>query len=449
MNRRVTGGVIAFAVLGAAFQTLPAAPAHAQAMVRDAEVEHTIREWARPLFAAAELDPSNVRIHLVLDPGVNAFVAGGQRVFLYTGLLLAAETPMQLLGVIAHETGHVAAGHLARTHAALRQASARAVLGFLLGAAAIVAGAPDAGAAAILGGQQAAERAVLSYSRAQESTADVAAVRLMLSVGYPPGGLVDFLEVLAGRERLLDPRPNPYTRSHPLFPERIAAVRAAAAAAGPAALSTPQGWTQTWDRLQAKLYGFVEDVNRVLRRYPLSDTSVLARVARAVAFEQAGRLNDALSEIDALLAVLPNDPYLWELRGQALLHYGRVGESIPAYRLAVDLLPGEPQFRVGLATALVAAENQALLPEAIRNLTAALSEDRTSATAWRQLALARGRSGDTGQAALATAEQNLVGGADSLALRFAGQALQLLPKGSPGWLRAEDIRITVLNRAER
>ena len=443
MNRRLSRRALGLATALAI--ALPAAAPHAQTLIRDAETEHISREWAKPLFAAAGLDPEVVRIHLVLDSGINAFVAGGQRVFLYTGLLLAAETPLQLLGVIAHETAHIAAGHLIRTQEALRDANAQAIAGFLLGAAAAVGGAPDVGAAAILGGKQAAQRSFLRYSRAQELAADLAATRLMRRAGYAPVGLLEFMEVMAGGARL-EIRADPYLRTHPVFPERIAALRAAVESAGPADTSTPVGGAETWARLQAKLFGYVEPIERVLRRYPPTDSDVPARVARAVAYDRAGRLDDALAEIDALQSELPDDPYIWELHGQVLLQHGRVGESIPSYRRAADLLPQEPQFRVGLAAAQIAAEDPTLLAEAIGHLTAAVSEDRQYATAWRQLAIAHGRSGDLGHSALASAEQYLLAGDLRRAQGFVEQALRLLPRGSPGWLRAQDMKNTAEDR---
>lgn len=435
--------VFALAVVVAGLQPPLSSPSLAQALIRDAETEHISREWATPLFAAAGLDPAFVEIHLVHDDRINAFVAGGQRVFLNTGLLLAAETPMQVLGVIAHETGHLAGGHIARTQEALRNANAQAVAAFLLGAAAIAGGGGDAGAAVILGGRQAAERSLLNYSRAQESAADLAGVRLMAAAGYSALGIVEFIEILAEQEGLLESRRDPYLQSHPMFPDRIAALRAAAEAQPNADTPTPEGWDDAFARVQGKLYGYLETPARVLRRYPLTDESVPARYARAVSYDQAGRLADSLAEIAALLVAAPDDPYFLELHGQVLLQHGRVADSLAPYQRAVDLAPNEPQIRAGLAAAQIATGDAGLLPAAIANLQAALAVDRRYAEGWRQLAVAHGRNGDIGQSALASAEQHMLAGRASEALRFAQQALRLLPTGTPGWLRAQDIENAV------
>ena len=446
MTRRILRSALALTLLAALFQAAPAANARGQTLLRDAETEHISRQWAAPLFEVAGLDAASVQIHLVLDPGINAFVAGGQRVFLMTGLLLEAESPLHVLGVIAHETGHIAGGHIARTHNALRAASAQSIAALLLGAAVAAGVDSNAGLAVMLGGNEAASRNFLLYSRAQETAADLAAVRILSEAGISPSGLLEFTEMLA-QDGLLESRRDPYLRSHPVFPERLATLRSAVAASALAGAPTPAGWDETFARLKAKLYGYVETPARVLGKYALTDTSTPARYARAVMFDQAGRLDDSLTEIEALLATAPNDPFFLELAGQVLLHHGRVDQALVPYRRAVELLPDEPQLRVGLASAEIATGEPELMADAIHHLTLALQHDRELTEAWRQLAVAYGRTGELGLSSLASAEQHMSRGGTEDAQRFAAQALRRLPEGTPGWLRAQDIETALENRS--
>jgi predicted Zn-dependent protease len=415
-------------------------PAHGQGLIRDAEIEHISRAWATPLFAAAGLNPTDVDIYLINDPTINAFVAGGQKVFLNTGFLLAAGSENQIMGVIAHETGHLAGGHLARTHEALRTANVQTIMAFLLGAAAIAGGIPgDAGAAVVLGGQQIAERGFLQYSRTQESAADQAAFDLVTAIGQPTTGLVEFLQIVAREDGLLQGRGDPYTRSHPLFPNRIAALSARIAEANPGPLLPPLVSEADFDRLQAKLAGFLQPTDRIFERFPPSDTTVPARYGRAVALHRSGRLDESLAEIALLLEGSPYDPYFHELMGQVLMERGRVAESLAPYARAVELAPDQPLLHLGLASAMIATETTELLSDAIRHLDLVTTIEPHNASAWRQLAIAHGRSGDLGESALASAEQYLALGMVRNTLQFADQAINRLAEGSPSWFRAQDI----------
>jgi len=416
-------------------------PAHGQGLIRDAEIEHISRAWAAPLFAAAGLNPADVEIHLINDPTINAFVAGGQKVFLNTGLLLAANSEAQIMGVIAHETGHLAAGHLARTHEALRTANVQTIMAMFLGAAAIAGGVPgDAVAAIVLGGQQIAERGFLQYSRAQESAADQAAFDLITAIGQPAIGLVEFLQIIARKNGLLQDRGDPYTRSHPLFPDRIAALSTRIAEASPRDLQPPLVSDADFDRIQVKLAGFLEPTDQIFDRFPPSDTSVPALYARAVALHRAGRLDESLAEIATLLEGAPDDPYFHELLGQVLMERGRVAESLVPYARAVELAPDQPLLHLGLASAMIATETVDLMADAIRHLDIVTTMEPHNPSAWRQLAIAHGRSGNLGESALASAEQYLALGMIQDTLRFADQALNRLAEGSPSWFRAQDIQ---------
>ncbi len=418
---------------------LQALAADGGGLIRDAEIEHNTRVLAAPIFAAANLDPTVVEINLVDDPRINAFVAGGQRVFLNTGLILAARDPLEVAGVIAHETGHISGGHLARTQQALAGATAQSIVAFILGAAAIAGGAADAGAAIVLGGREAAERSLLRYSRTQESAADQAGLSLLIKAGYSPRGLISFMELMAQQDGLLESRQDPYVRSHPVFPERLAALRERAAAAGPER-PLPPGTVEAFARTQAKIFGFTQPLGATLRKYPLTDTGFAARYARSIAYHRAGRIDESLAELDALVAAQPNDAYVQELRGQILLEHGRVADAIEYYTRAVALAPMEPLIRIGLGSALVATEDPTRTATAIDQLRTAVNQEPRNADGWRVLAVAFGRAGEVGQASLASAEQNVLVGNSREALRFAEMAIRRIDSGSPGWLRAQDIK---------
>ena len=412
-------------------------------LIRDAEIEHISRTLATPIFVAAGLDPAAVEILLVADNRINAFVAGGQRVFLNTGLLLAVRDPLEIAGVIAHETGHISGGHLARTQQALQAATTQSILAFLLGAAAMVGGAADAGAAVVLGGREMADRTLLRYTRSQESAADQAAVTLLVKAGYSPRGLISFMELMGQQEGLLEARQDPYVRSHPMFPDRASALRERAGTAEGRPL--PAEITDGFPRLQAKILGFTQPLGAVLRKYPLTDTSIPGRYARAIANHRLGRLDEALREIDAVIALDAQDVYALELRGQILLEHGRVVDAVDLYGRAMVLAPNQPLIRVGYASTLIATNDAARTPAAIDALRTALDQERTNGDAWRLLAEAFARTGDIGQASLASAEQHMLAGNAKEAQRFAEQALRRLDSGSPAWLRAQDIKRSAEN----
>lgn len=408
-------------------------------LIRDAEIEHIIASYTMPLSRAAHLDPAAVEVHIINDPTLNAFVIGGQRVFIHTGLLMRAESPNQIIGVIAHELGHIAGGHLARTQEALSNATTPAILSMVLGAVAIAAGQGQAGVAIIAGGQHIAQRNVLQYSRTQESSADQAAISYLDETQQSARGLVEFLEILGDQEALLSINQDPYARSHPITQERIGALqRRVDQSPYRDRLDEEQAMRQ-FRRMQAKLVGYIEGLRQTLRDYPESDTSVAARYARAVAYFRKPDLEKAMIEVDSLIAEAPDDPYFHELRGQMLFEHGRIAGAVESYTQAVKLLPDEPLLNLALGQAQVALEDPAVLPEAIEKIRRAVSGDPQNPTAWKYLAIAYGRNGDLGHSAMASAERALLIGSLENAKRFAVRAQKILDRGSPGWLRAQDI----------
>jgi predicted Zn-dependent protease len=422
---------------------LPAAAQQARPslqLIRDAEIETYIRDMAKPIFEAAGLEDSAVRIILIQDPTLNAFVAGGQNLFLYTGTLLAVTTPEQLMGVIAHETGHIAGGHLVRSTEALRNATIQQIIATVLGAVAILGGGGQAGAAVMMGGAQIAQRSFLQYSRTQESAADQAAVSFLDKLHITSRGLGEFLQLIERDQLRLRSNQNPYVYTHPLTPERVAALETRTNQSPYLDSAAAPKYVEMLARIQGKLRGYIDNPEVTLRRTSSKSTMVADRYARAVALYRKPDMPAFVAEIDALLASYPNDPYLLELKGQGLLENGKVAESIEPYTLAVKYAPGEPLIRVGLASAMIATEDPKLADQAISALEIATRDDPDNSMAWYQLAIAYGRRGDIGLAALASAERFLLTGKLDDAFQQAQRAEQLLPAGSPGALRAADVR---------
>jgi predicted Zn-dependent protease len=414
-------------------------------LIRDAEVESIIRAYATPLFQAAGLNPQAIDVYLVNDSGLNAFVLPGLDMFINTGLLIRADSPLQVIGVIAHETGHIAGGHTVTRSDSLRRARQGVIISYVLGlAAAIASGRPELGQAVIAGGQDIALKGLLRYSRGQESAADQAAVRLLNGTGQSPRGLLEFLSILSDQEVLLSSNQDPYLRSHPLTRDRIGFLQEQTRLSPYGQARANSGFVEMHARLRAKLIGFLEPRSRVLQRYPPEDLSLPARYARAIARYRDSDLDGALAQIGALIAEHPDDPYFHEVKGQMLFENGRIVEALPAYETAVRLLPTAPQLRLGLAQVQLEANGVGLNgPElnarALGHLTEVLRYEPNNAFAWRLTAIAHGRNGNVGMTALALAESALARGHGQNARQQAVRAQKILAENSAGWLRASDV----------
>jgi len=442
LGRRVAAAALTAAALVGALGAAPTAQAAARTFIRDAEIEHTLRLMSGPVFEAAGLAPDSVRLFILLDPALNAFVAGGRTMVLNTGLLERLDQAETVIGVIAHETGHITGGHLARREMAVNSLTGPALLATVLaGAAAVAAGSPQAGAALALGSQSAIQRSLLAYSRAEEAAADQAAVTYMSRAEIDPTGMLDILRTFKGQEVFQSRRLDPYALSHPLSSERISLLenRIASSAAVGAPLDPQIAY---WHgRMRAKLEGFTQRPERVLARLDLAadPESELNLYRRAVALHRMADAQGALGAIDSLLKIRPDDPYYWELRGQVLFESARPAEAVTAYRRAVALAPDEPLIAGYLGRALLAGGQPGQEAEALEILKRAARDDPGEAGILRDLAQAYARAGDDANAALYTAQRLALGGETAEAARMARRAMDLLPRGSPGWLRAEDI----------
>ncbi len=436
-NRFVQGA--ALAVFATVFALATSQNASAQSLIRDAEIEDTLRLYTEPLLRAAGLDPNDVTIYIVNDPSINAFVAGGQNIFVHTGLILAADNPNEIIGVLAHETGHIAGGHLARSREAMQQAMAPALLSIGLGVLAIAAGAPDAGAALISGSQAFAMGSFVRFTQVQESAADQAAIEYLRASGQSPQGLLDFFNENIRPYEFLARRAPPYMMTHPYSSDRVEALRERVAESPYVATPDSDEYMRRFRFMQAKLIGFLRSEGQTLARYPTTDSSQPARYARAVAYYRVAELGNARRELESLIAEDAANPYYQELLGQILFENGRAAESIPYHERSLELRPNEPLFQVNLARALTAARGREGADRAVELLRQVVREEPDNGFAWREMAQARSAQGNEALAQLASAEQNFSIGNYPAALSFAERARRDLPRNTTDYQRAMDL----------
>jgi predicted Zn-dependent protease len=432
-------------------------PSVAQAgIIRDAETEALIRDYAKPIFRAAGLSSQNVKIHIVNDRNFNAFVVDGQNMFMHAGTLLIAETPNQVIGVIAHETGHITGGHLARLRSQVAKAKSTAIMLQILGLAAMaggmLAGAPGAGQVgmgAAMGGTDAAMRTLLAYRQTEESSADQAAMQFLNATKQSGKGMIETFDVLANKLRGIQGI-NPYLMTHPLPQTRISQLRTLVEESPYYNNTDPPELQFRHDLIRAKLSGFLDKPEIAFNRYPRNDASLPSVYARAIATYRQDGVNAATPLLNHLIDAQPEWPYFYELKGQFLFESGRGGEAIAPLRKAVELAPHEALIQIMLAQALLGTEDNRYLDEAIRNLREALVREKSSAMGYRQLATAYARKAELAnasgakrnfmaQAALYSAEAYFYEGRLSLAKQQAKRAQEGLPNGTPNWIRANDI----------
>ncbi len=421
-------------------------PAMAQGAIRDDETERYLRRLADPLLEAAGLRPEDLRLFVLADPRLNAFVAGGQNLFVFTGLIEAAETPEQLAGVIAHEIGHIAGGHLTRMVRAGERAGQQALIGALLGIAAAVAGAPQLGTAAIVGSQGLARQRMLTFTRAQEQAADQAAVTYLSAVGMSPRGLLEVMELLDARARGISGGGGEFLQTHPLTRDRIRFLESQVTAAAADERPPDPALEAEHRRIVAKLVGFLAPPQEALRRYRGKDFA--ARYARAIALYRDLRFDESMRLLDELLRERPEDPYLLELKGQFLFERGRVAEAEPFYRKALALRPDSALVRVAFARTLIEQDRPELLPEARAALREAIRLDRLYAPAYRLLGVVAGRLGDEGESFLALAEWAVLRHDRRDAELYLRRAEERIGPDDRDRIRLEDLRRAVAGMPE-
>lgn len=424
--------------------------------IRDAEIEYYLRELGTPIFESASLPSQSINLLLIKDNQINAFVAGGMNIFLYTGLLQKTETPEELQAVIAHETGHIAGGHLLRGQEAMRNASAQAIIGMIAGVLAGVATGEGGIAAGTIGGAQTfAERTFLRFSRTQESSADAAAMRYLTQAGQNVKGLLGFMKKLQGQELLSQSRQSEYVRTHPLSKNRISSIKHFLENEQTNKdAKLPASFYKQHKRMKAKLLGYLQP-HAALLRYTDKDPRINARYARAVALHQTNKTSRALALSDSLIKEEPENAFFLELKAQILFETGKIPQATDLYRKASTLLPDSALLHLAYGHALLEKGDEASLDIALQELTEAGRLEERSPRTWRFLAAAWGRKAQLTQSTkyqglslYALAEEAMSMGKHKAAGKTADRALTKLKKGSPYWLRAQDIKLTARNHTK-
>ncbi|MCK1639070.1 M48 family metallopeptidase [Bradyrhizobium sp. 157] len=416
-------------------------------VLRDTETEQLLREYTRPILRAAGLEKQNIQMVIINQGVFNAFVADGRRIFVNYGAIMQSETPNQIIGVMAHETGHLAGGHLAKMREQMAQAQTQMIIAMLLGAGAMVAGAQggsnsglaNAGAAMFSAPGEMIRRNLLSYVRQQEENADKAGVKFLTATGQSARGMYETFRRFTDESLFAARGSDPYVQSHPMPAQRVAALEELARSSPYWDKKDDPALQLRHDMVRAKISAFMERQDTVYRRYPLSNNSLPARYAHAIATYRHGDLRSALAQIDALIQQQPNNPYFHEVRGQALLEGGKPQEAIAPLRKAVALSNNAPLIEMLLGQALVATGNNAYTDEAIAILRAAVAREGEAPIGYMQLAMAYGRKGDYAQADLASAQAAYLRGDSKTARDLASRAKTRFAIGTPGWVKADDI----------
>jgi predicted Zn-dependent protease len=417
-------------------------------LLRDTEIEQLLRDYTQPILRVAGLGNQNIQVSIINDRSFNAFVADGRRIFVNYGALMQSKTPNQLIGVLAHETGHLAGGHLSKLRHQLAQAQTQMIVAMLLGVGAMVAGggrnngASSAGMAAISAPQEMIRRNLLSYQRQQEENADRAGARFLNATKQSAKGMYETFRRFTDESLFAAHGADPYLQSHPMPADRVAALETLARTSPYWDKQDDPALQLRHDLMRAKTSGFMERPETVHRRYPLSDASLPARYARAISTYLHGDPRSAQTQIDALIHAQPNNPYFWELKGQALVEGGKPGEAVAPLRKAVQLSHRAPLIEMLLGQALVASDNKAQTAEAVAILKAALMREKEAPLGYDQLAIAYGRQGNYAEADLASAQAAYLRGDKKTARALAARAKTRFAVGTPGWVRADDIVTT-------
>jgi predicted Zn-dependent protease len=408
-------------------------------LLRDTETERLLKSYEDPLAKADGLDPAAIKLYLVDDGSVNAFVAEGQNIFIQTGMVMYAKTPGELIGVLAHETGHIKAGHLSRGSEAISKASIPMILSMIVGIAAMAAGAGQAGMAVLMAGQQIAEAQFNSFTRVQEGTADQIAVKALNATHQSAEGMLHVFQRFAAEEAMSAYHPDPWAVNHPIGQDRVALLETLVEASPYKDVKDSPEATHAYLMVQAKLAGFMLPAKEVFNRYPVTDKSEPARYARAMVYSKVPDLAKALAETNTLIRDEPNNPYFYEVLGQIYVNMAKPELAIAPFQKSVDLLPEAPQLRVGLAAAQLATERPALAQSALSNLKTASRYENDDPFTWYETAQAYSDLNNQPMADLSTAEQMYAAGVYPEAARFARKAQHGLAQGSSDWERATDI----------
>ncbi len=416
-----------------------ALPANAVTVIRDAELEQALRQLARPILQAAGLGANRVRVLVVKDNSLNAFVTDSRHIFITSALVQRLRTPEALQAVLAHEVAHIANGHLTRRATNARVASRITAIGFALAAVGAAKGEGQAAVGLAAGTASSARRVFFGHTRAEEASADQSGLRYMARAGIDPAAMLEVLNLFRGQEALRPGRQDPYARTHPLTRDRLRAVKGYVAGLSTNPSETTKTNAYWFARMDAKLKGFLGNPRRVLRSKEAKGKGETAILRRAIAHHKTPNPKKALAEVNTLLRLRPRDAFYHELKGQILLESGNASAAAASYKNAVSLAKGEPLILGGLGRSLLAQNTKASNREAMNILIRARSGDPGDPTLLRDLALAHARNGQPGLASVATAERYAILGRFKDAAIHGKRASGQLPQGSAGWLRAQDV----------
>ncbi len=443
LKRYAARMVISACLMTAAFFLPVSANAQdSQSIIRDTEVEAFLKTNTRPVLDAAGLDPDRVHYLLIASDELNAFATTGLRIGINTGTIMEADNPNQLFGVIAHETGHLSGGHMMRTDEIERAARAPMAISLGLGIVAALAGAPDAGLGLAASSQTFGTLGALHYMQTEESAADVAGVKAMEKAGMSAKGLVDFFYKFRNVETFSNAERYQFFITHPLSRERIQATTRLAQSQPH--YNTPDNpeTVKEFDIVKAKLSGFLDDPLKTYQKYPETDTSYPARYARVIATYKRGQWDQAIDQLDKLIAEQPDNPYLWELKGQIYFETGRAALAVPAHLKSVELMPQAPLLQLNLGQALIAVGDKDSLNAAVAHLQQSIKYEEDDSFAWQQLAQAYDALNQPGLARLSTAEAQFYAGDYMAARTSAVWSQKYLDIKSPEYRRARDIVMT-------
>lgn len=408
--------------------------------IRDAEIEATLHAYITPLFEVAKLDPKSLNLYIIVNPDVNAAASMRYSIFINTGLLLESKTPEQVIGVLAHETGHIAGGHISRIEGAMGKATLAAMAAMALGtAAAIATNSSDAAIASIMGGMSMAQGIAFHYSRGQEGSADSSGVHYLDELKWSSRGLLEFMQMLAKQEYLSPDQQDFYMRTHPFSRDRLDFLKQHLKHSPYANNRLPGDFYERYERIIAKLFAYLEPPGKTLLTYPATDQTIKARYARAIAFYRDNNLSEANKQLDGLIHEFPQDPYFHEIKGQFMFEQGRLDDALNSYKRAIEINSTAPLIHLAYAQALIEKNQPKIDQEAIHELRKVLKYEEENPFAWRLLAIAYGRTGNLGMSALALAEEALASDKPKIALTQAKRAQYHL-KAGPDKLRAADIQ---------
>ncbi len=443
---RTVSGVCIMALMSGLWQSAQAQDLSQGMLLSDTEIDMTLAQMARPVFEAGHLVPGNIRIHMIVDDSINAFVNSSTDMFVNTGLILKSKNANEIIGVMAHETGHIVGGHTVMVSSDMAAVTSITLLSTLLGIAlGVASGNPEVGLAIMMGGQRAALGRYLSFSRSQESRADQFALQALDDSHQSAQGLFNFFERIQGEMLLYTSHPDPYLQTHPIPADRLEMVgNWLTKAHYTKEVDSPEMHRQ-YVRMIAKLYAFLKPQIATLQKYPASDKSVEARYARAIAYYRRSQFDQALPLVDGLLVDLPKDPFFWQIKGDMLLSKAKIDDAVVAYREAIKYLPNAPEILVAMSRAMNESHNPEYFPETETNLKHALQLDPENPDAWDLLAASYAQNNKLGLSAYAASERAIIMGQFGDVVRYTMQAEKLLEKDTPIWYRLQDIKILAQN----